>query len=76
MNYSTHLFRHLRSNIGNNIQNQRKKQKLTLQKLSYLSGISEKLLDCYELGKYEIKLHELLKISCVLKLEVVDLLRR
>lgn len=69
MIYSTHLFRHVRFTIGQTIQRHRVAQKMTLTKLSRLTGISENKLDQYELGKNEISLQELLKVTCVLKIE-------
>ena len=66
MQYSTHLLRHLRFTIGQHIHTARTRQKMTLRKLSRLSGIPEFKLDHYELGKNEIRLDELLKIACVL----------
>lgn len=51
MQYSTHLFRHFRLTIGQNIHKQRVKRKISLKKLANLSGVSEYLLDQYELGK-------------------------
>jgi transcriptional regulator with XRE-family HTH domain len=74
MQYSTHLMRHLRLTIGQNIHKQRLKQKMSLRRLAQLSGISEFLLDQYELGKNEIHLDKILKISCALEVEVVELL--
>jgi len=74
MQYSTHLLRHLRYTIGRNIHTQRSEQKLPLRKLAKLTGVSEQLLDHYELGKNEIRLDELLKIACALELEVEELI--
>jgi transcriptional regulator with XRE-family HTH domain len=64
--YTTHLLRHLRTTIGTEIQEARRKKRMTLSVLAQQSGISEKLLDFYELGKGEITLEELLRVSCVL----------
>lgn len=74
MTYSTHLLRHLRLTIGCNIHRLRAKQKIPLRKFSRLTGISERLLDHYELGKNEIGLAEMLKIACALGVEVKQLL--
>ncbi|MEZ5690690.1 MAG: helix-turn-helix transcriptional regulator [Rickettsiales bacterium] len=74
MHYSANLLRQLRLRIGNNIHHYRIRQKMPLRKLSCLSGVSENLLDCYELGKYEISLADLLKISCALKVDFNDLM--
>lgn len=73
MQYSTHLFRHLRLTIGSNIHNHRVRQKMPLQKLSKLSSIPENLIDLYELGKYEIRLEQLFRISCALKVDLTRL---
>lgn len=72
MQYSTHLLRHLRYTIGRNIHAQRSERKLPLRKLAKLTGVSEQLLDHYELGKNEIRLDELLKIACALDISVAS----
>lgn len=74
MQYSTRFLRHLRANIGQNIHRHRAKQKMPLKKLARLSGVSERLLDHYELGKNEIRLDELLKIACALEVELRELI--
>ena len=74
MIYSTHLLRHLRTVIGRNIHNARVERKLVLRKLATASGVSEDLIDRYELGKNEIRLDELLRIACVLGVRVSALL--
>lgn len=61
MKYSTHLFRHTRLIIGQNIHHHRSKQKLPLRRLAKLTSLSELLIDHYELGKNEISLDQLLK---------------
>lgn len=73
--YSTHLLRHLRLSIGRNIHEHRCERKLTLRKLAKLTGISEGLLDHYELGKNEIALDEMLKIACALRVSVAELIQ-
>ncbi len=73
--YSTHLLRHLRFTIGQNIHRHRSQQKLPLRKLARLTGISEQLLDQYELGKDEIRLDTLLKIACALRVPVTELMQ-
>jgi transcriptional regulator with XRE-family HTH domain len=70
MQYSTHLLRNLRFTIGQNIQKQRIRKKMPLKRLAQLSGLSEHLLDRYELGKNEIHLHDLLRISCALEVGI------
>ena len=74
MQYSTHLLRHWRFAIGQNIHRQRAKQKLPLKKLAQLTGVSELLIDHYELGKNEIGLDELLKIACALDIDIEALI--
>jgi len=74
MQYSTHLLRHWRLTIGKNIHQHRAERKIPLRKLARLSGVSERLLDRYELGKNEIALDELLKIACALDINIVNLL--
>ena len=74
MHYSTHLLRHLRRTIGHNIHHWRAHKKLPLSKLASTTGISESMLDRYELGKHEIDVMALLKIACALGVEVGPLL--
>lgn len=73
--YSTHLLRHLRLTIGQNIHRHRSQQRLPLKKLARLTGISEPLLDHYELGKNEIALDEMLKIACALRVPMTELMQ-
>jgi transcriptional regulator with XRE-family HTH domain len=70
MHYSTHLLRHVRQTIGFRIHQQRRKKRLTLRKLARLTAINEARLDQLELGKSEIRIDELLKIICVLKISL------
>lgn len=74
MQYSTRFLRHLRANIGQNIHRRRAERKMPLKKLARLSGVSERLLDHYELGKNEIGLDEMLKIACALEMELRELI--
>ena len=74
MIYSTKMLRALRADIGRNIHDSRRKRKLVLSKLARLSGICEDLIDRYELGKNEIRLDELLRISCALNVPFARLL--
>jgi transcriptional regulator with XRE-family HTH domain len=74
MQYSSHLLRHTRLIIGKNIHRYRSKQKLPLWKLARLTGVSEFLLDYYELGKNELPFVEMLKIACALNVRLEDLL--
>lgn len=74
MHYNTHLLRHLRLTIGQNIHHQRIKRKVTLQKLSRLCHLPIHKLDQYEMGKNDISLDDMLKIACVLGLRLEQLL--
>ena len=75
MHYSTHLLRHLRFTIGQNLHARRVKRKWTLKKLSRLTGIPAHKLDQYELGKGEIRLDEVLKLACAFGVEMSNILR-
>lgn len=48
---------------------------MPLRKLARLTGVSELLLDHYELGKNEIALDEMLKIACALNVDITELIR-
>ena len=74
MIYSTHMLRHLRARIGENIHRARVRKRLRLRKVASASGIREDMIDRYELGKNEIRLDELLRIACVLDVRVTTLL--
>lgn len=76
MQYSTNLLRHMRCIIGSNIHYHRCRKKLSLQKLSKLTGIAPSTLDYYELGKDEIPLDILLKIACALDVTLDALIRQ
>lgn len=65
--YSTKLLRDTRRAIGRDLHAARLAKRMTLQKLSRLTGIPVQKLDWYELGKGEISLEELLKLGCVLE---------
>lgn len=73
MAYTSDLVRNLRSTIGYNIHRLRAERKLTLSHLSSLTGVSVLLLDHYELGKNEIRLDEMLKIACAMKVRFEEL---
>ncbi|HRJ12498.1 MAG TPA: helix-turn-helix transcriptional regulator [Alphaproteobacteria bacterium] len=64
--YSTQLLRQVRRSIGANIWRARQRRRMTIKKLSQLSGVPEWRIDQYELGKNEIKLDDLLRLSCAL----------
>jgi transcriptional regulator with XRE-family HTH domain len=73
--YSTHLLRHYRFKIGDNIHRIRAKLKMTLHKLAQVSDVGIVNLDHYEIGKGEISFDHLLKIACALGVEVEVLLQ-
>ena len=75
MDHRTTLLRQLRRAIGRNIHEIRAAQKMPLKKLARQSGVPEHLLDQYELGKNQIELHALLKISLALGKELPELLQ-
>ena len=75
MTYSTHLLRHLRLTIGQNIHRLREKQRIPLHKLARDAGVPELKIDHYELGKNEIPLDHMLRIACALEIKVADLLK-
>lgn len=73
--YSTHLFRHTRAQIGRNIYQLRVKHGLTLQKIAKCSGVPLEKLDQYEIGKNEISVADLLKIACVFGTEISEMVK-
>jgi len=74
MIYSTQMLRHLRFVIGKNIRHHPGKRQLTLGKMARLSGVNESRLDQFELGKNEIGRDELLKIACILEVQMEELI--
>lgn len=74
MPYSVHLLRRTRLIIGQNIHKRREQRKITLEKLSALSGVEPWRIDHYELGKSNIPLQDLLRIACALKIDIRELL--
>ncbi|HTY53875.1 MAG TPA: helix-turn-helix domain-containing protein [Candidatus Binataceae bacterium] len=74
MEYSTQKLQALRAAIGRNIHDARIHRKVLLNRLSGMTGVSSELLDRYELGKNEIRLEEILKIACALKVKAHSLL--
>lgn len=75
MLYSTHLLRHLRFTIGQNIHRLRAQRAMTISKLSAASGVAEDLIERYEIGKGDVQLHEVLKVACALSVTTDSLLR-
>ena len=73
--YSTHLLRHFRYKIGENIHRMRAKQKMPMRKLAQATDVSIEHIDDYELGRNEIPFDHILKIACALGVEVEALLK-
>jgi len=63
MQNKTEDLRNLRKTIGNNIHKERALRKVTLARLSRLTGIRMKKLDQYELGKNMVRLEEVFFIA-------------
>jgi len=61
--------RQIKAIIGRNIHILRLKRKFTLKKLSRLSGISADKIDYFEMGKNNIDILSIVKISNILKIE-------
>jgi transcriptional regulator with XRE-family HTH domain len=74
MLYTTHMLRHLRVIIGQNIHRLRTKCEMTIHGLSSESGLPKESIERYEIGKNDIQLNELLKIACALGVLAGDLL--
>lgn len=74
MKYSVHLLRHTRTIIGQNINARRHALKWPLKKLARVSGVSESALDCFELGKHDIRLEDLTRIACAFDVSVTELM--
>ena len=74
MQYSTHLLRHLRFSVGRTLHAARLRRRMPLKKLARLSGLPETRLDQYELNKHDISLEHLLRIACILDVEISALL--
>ena len=76
MHYSTHLFRHTRTLIGDAIRRHRLRRRWTLEQLAERSGLSMPLLDRYEMGRGEVELNALLRIACAKDVEMGELIRK
>ncbi len=66
--------RAVRRQIGGNIWRLRQRRRMTIRKLSQLSGVPEWRIDQYELGKNEIGVEELLRLSCAMQVDWVTTL--
>lgn len=75
MLYTTHLLRHLRQLIGQNIHRARARRQMPLHKLALATGVPVLKLDHYELGKSEIPFDHALRIACALDVSVDALLK-
>lgn len=73
MQYSTHLLRHLRLTIGQNINRLRVDKAMSQPELARLSNVPERRLKQYEIGKHKIELDSICRIACVLDVRVQDL---
>jgi len=73
--YNTHLLRHYRHKIGDNIHRIRARLKMPLHKLAQTSDVAVENLDYYEIGKGEIPFDHILKIACALGVEIEALLK-
>lgn len=74
MQRTTALIRELRKTIGRNIYRQRGRRGMTLRKLAKRSGVREEMLDYYEIGRDELGLDDLVRISLALDVRIEDLL--
>ena len=74
MHYSTHLLRHLRLTIGQNICRLRVERALSQPELARLSNVPERRLKQYELGKHKIDLDSMFRIACALDTSIRELL--
>lgn len=74
--YSTHLLRHTRYSIGQQLAEARRKRKMPLETLAKLTGLSLHRLDGYEMGRGDVQLRELLKIACALEIGIDRLFDR
>ena len=62
--------------IGQNIHNNRMQKKYSLKKLSRLTGLNIETIDCYEMGRTQIHIKELMKISLALRIKLENLLKQ
>jgi len=70
----TDKLRRLRRRIGENIHVTRKQRKMPLKKLARLSLLNPDLIDRLEIGKGEINLIHLVRLSIALQVDVTILL--
>ncbi len=72
---TTAKIRILQKNAGARLQAVRLARRLTLEKLSRLTGLTPDTLDRLEMGKGEINLHHLMRLSIALHIQADTLLR-
>ena len=74
---STHLqdLRHLRRQIGRNIQSERVRKRITLEELANRSSVGAKTLDLFELGYKVIDLEMITHIARILNVPVSTFIR-
>ena len=75
MRYDKRLLRHFRATIGQNLHRLRVFRKITLERLSRVSGLPVFLLDQFELGKNTIGTEDLLRIACALGVNPAELMK-
>lgn len=71
--YNSQMLRNARRAVGLNIHRRRMHQEYPLTRLAETTGLSERLLDRYEMGKDDINLHHLLRIACALRTDLKNL---
>lgn len=76
MKQTTSLYRDQRRLIGANIHRFRKQKRMTLETLRRASGLSVTTLDCYELGKGNIALFDIVRIAAALGRAPAELLAK
>jgi|GEM_PF-6849577 len=62
-------------NIGANIHKFRIKHKITIEKLSKISGLKTKTIEKYEMGTQNMSFTVLLKLANILKVNITELLK-
>ena len=74
MTYSKKELRHLRRRIGATIHDARCRDRISIRRLAEATQLSFRKIDAYELGRGEMKLEHLFRISIVLGIGLADLL--
>lgn len=73
-NEITQKIRALRRRIGENIHDARRRRRMPLEKLARLSGMGADVIDRLEIGKGEIDLMHIVRLSAALEVDVGALL--